>query len=144
MPTGKYVVDLEDEAVRSVCVVNGGTKLPPYVPPPAPVVAAPTAVVEVDVKEVDMFGPQLNSALAVTGGIGSALWIGTKTADPKFLAMMNTFALSGVCGYKIVWGVAPALHSPLMSVTNAISGLTSVGGTCFLSFFFSFFPKLYI
>lgn len=42
--------------------------------------------------------------------------------------MITTFALSGIAGYHTVWGVQPALHSPLMSVTNAISGITAVGG----------------
>ena len=42
--------------------------------------------------------------------------------------MVTTFSLAGVIGYKIVWGVTPALHSPLMSVTNAISGITAAGG----------------
>lgn len=42
--------------------------------------------------------------------------------------MMTTFGLSGIVGYHTVWGVTPALHSPLMSVTNAISGITAVGG----------------
>ena len=39
-----------------------------------------------------------------------------------------TFALASLIGYRVVWGVAPALHSPLMSVTNAISGMVGVGG----------------
>lgn len=133
---GQYRVNLEDEAVRSVCVVNSGRKLPPYVPPPAPVVAAPASVAtETDAEDdavQDKFKGQLNNALGVTAAAGSALWVGTKTADPKFLAMMNTFALSGICGYKVVWGVSHALHSPLMSVTNAISGLTAVGGMCIM------------
>jgi len=42
--------------------------------------------------------------------------------------MLTTFSLAGVCGYYTVWGVAPALHSPLMAVTNAISGMTAAGG----------------
>jgi hypothetical protein len=42
--------------------------------------------------------------------------------------MMTTFGLAGIVGYHTVWGVTPALHSPLMSVTNAISGITAVGG----------------
>ena len=42
--------------------------------------------------------------------------------------MLSTFALSGVIGYQVVWGVAHSLHSPLMAVTNAISGMTAVGG----------------
>jgi hypothetical protein len=39
-----------------------------------------------------------------------------------------TFALASLIGYRVVWGVAPALHSPLMSVTNAISGMVGIGG----------------
>lgn len=42
--------------------------------------------------------------------------------------MMTTFSLAGIVGYHTVWSVTPALHSPLMSVTNAISGITAVGG----------------
>ncbi|KIY92604.1 NAD(P) transhydrogenase subunit alpha [Monoraphidium neglectum] len=42
--------------------------------------------------------------------------------------MLTKFGLASICGYQTVWGVSPALHSPLMSVTNAISGLTAVGG----------------
>lgn len=39
-----------------------------------------------------------------------------------------TFGLASMIGYRVVWGVAPALHSPLMSVTNAISGMVGIGG----------------
>ena len=42
--------------------------------------------------------------------------------------MVSTFGLSVIVGYHVVWGVKPALHSPLMSVTNAISGMTALGG----------------
>lgn len=42
--------------------------------------------------------------------------------------MSSTLALAGIVGYHTVWGVTPALHSPLMSVTNAVSGITAVGG----------------
>ncbi|KAJ8398266.1 hypothetical protein AAFF_G00428360 [Aldrovandia affinis] len=48
--------------------------------------------------------------------------------NAAFTQMVTTFGLAGIVGYHTVWGVTPALHSPLMSVTNAISGLTAVGG----------------
>lgn len=48
--------------------------------------------------------------------------------DPTFLTMLTTFSLSLVAGYQSVWGVVPSLHTPLMSVTNAISGITAAGG----------------
>jgi H+-translocating NAD(P) transhydrogenase len=57
----------------------------------------------------------------VTGGMGVALALG-KATGPVFMSNMFTFSLAGLIGYRAVWGVAPALHSPLMSVTNAISG----------------------
>jgi NAD(P) transhydrogenase len=44
------------------------------------------------------------------------------------MSNMMTFGLAGLVGYRAVWGVAPALHSPLMSVTNAISGMVGIGG----------------
>jgi len=46
--------------------------------------------------------------------------------------MLTTFTLAVVAGYQSVWGVSPALHTPLMSVTNAISGITAIGGLCLL------------
>lgn len=54
--------------------------------------------------------------------------MGSVSPGPAFTAMTSTFALSGLVGYHTVWGVTPALHSPLMSVTNAVSGITAVGG----------------
>lgn len=44
--------------------------------------------------------------------------------------MLTKFGLSVIGGYQTVWGVQPALHSPLMSVTNAISGISAVGCVC--------------
>lgn len=49
-------------------------------------------------------------------------------SPPSFMASMTTFALAFIVGYQVVWGVTPALHSPLMSVTNAVSGIVAVGG----------------
>lgn len=57
----------------------------------------------------------------LTAGMGSALALG-KATGPMFMSNMFTFGLAGLVGYRAVWGVVPALHSPLMSVTNAISG----------------------
>lgn len=42
------------------------------------------------------------------------------------MSQFYTFGLAGLIGYRVVWGVAPALHSPLMSVTNAISGTPAI------------------
>ncbi len=54
--------------------------------------------------------------------------LGVASPGAVFSSVVTKFGLASVCGYQTVWGVTPALHSPLMSVTNAISGLTAVGG----------------
>jgi NAD(P) transhydrogenase len=61
-------------------------------------------------------------------GLTSYLGMGMLLPDPTFLTMLTTFSLALVAGYQSVWGVVPALHTPLMSVTNAISGVTAAGG----------------
>lgn len=45
-----------------------------------------------------------------------------------YVPSLTTFSLASIVGYQVVWGVTPALHSPLMSVTNAISGIVTVAG----------------
>merc|ERR1711957_599141 len=61
------------------------------------------------------------------------LAFGLTTGDHDSVTLMGSFALAGLAGYQVVWGVAPALHSPLMAVTNAISGMTAVGGMLLLA-----------
>jgi NAD(P) transhydrogenase len=61
----------------------------------------------------------------VTAGMGTALALG-KLTGPLFMGNAFTFGLASLIGYRVVWGVAPALHSPLMSVTNAISGRVAI------------------
>ena len=63
-----------------------------------------------------------------TGGLGGLMTLGITAPNPAFTTMTTTFGLGCIVGYHTVWGVTPALHSPLMSVTNAISGITAVGG----------------
>ena len=126
---GQFVVDTEnDEAVRSICVVNGGTPLDPYVPPPPPppteaeVAAAALAEEEV---VVDIKGDTRRDAMMWTAGVGGGVLLGT--AVPS-VGLLSTFALSVWVGSQCIRGVAHSLHSPLMSLTNAISGTTILGG----------------
>jgi NAD(P) transhydrogenase subunit alpha len=49
-------------------------------------------------------------------------------APPAFLSHLTVFALACVIGWQVIWNVSPALHTPLMSVTNAISGIIVIGG----------------
>ncbi|XP_055532528.1 NAD(P) transhydrogenase, mitochondrial-like [Wyeomyia smithii] len=126
-----FVIKLEDEVVRgSMVLQNGNLMWPPPViavsakPPPA--VAAP--VVKTEPPPSNVFNDTLKTSLMYTSGLGSLLGLGAIAPNPAFTTMMTTFAMSGIVGYHTVWGVTPALHSPLMSVTNAISGITAVGG----------------
>ncbi len=121
--TKKWVINLEDPAVRSVLVSQNGQQLAPYVPPPAPAVAAKeekAAKVAEDPKTVFR-----RAALQATVGASTALGLASMVPNS---AMMNTFALSCWVGNTCVQGVTHALHSPLMAMTNAISGMTIVGG----------------
>ena len=48
-------------------------------------------------------------------------------APPDFMQHLTVFVLAFFVGYRLIWSVTPALHTPLMSVTNAISGINVVG-----------------
>lgn len=89
----------------------------PQTKPVAKVEAAPPNPFNAAVKRIGMVS---------VGALGLAA-IGM-CAPPVFMTSVTTFALASIVGYQVVWGVQPALHSPLMSVTNAVSGIVAVGG----------------
>jgi NAD(P) transhydrogenase len=70
----------------------------------------------------------MKRALTTMAGAGTALLFGAVAPGADIVSMASVFTLSCLVGYHTVWGVTPALHSPLMSVTNAVSGMTAVGG----------------
>jgi NAD(P) transhydrogenase len=123
----EFLIDHEDEAVRPMLVLDQGKSTWPYTPPPPPVVETVQEAVEEVVEEAPPPDPYQEYMLAArNASIGSAVFMGLGSGvQPPILA---TFCLSTVIGYYTVFGVAPALHSPLMAVTNAISGMTAVGG----------------
>ncbi|KAL5489746.1 hypothetical protein ACEPAI_4578 [Sanghuangporus weigelae] len=126
-----FGVDLTDEVVRGSIVTLNGQILPPAprpAPPPAPVPAASAAATkEAESKALTPWQQAKRHVATVTAGMGTALVLG-KATGPAFMSNFFTFGLAGLIGYRVVWGVSPALHSPLMSVTNAISGMVGVGG----------------
>ncbi|KAL4888611.1 NAD(P) transhydrogenase beta subunit-domain-containing protein [Aspergillus ambiguus] len=125
-----FGVDLSDEVVRGSIVTLNGEVLPPAprpAPPPAPKVEAAVPAKEQAALALTPWQKATRDVAAVTGGMGTALALG-KATGPIFMGNMMTFGLAGLVGYRAVWGVAPALHSPLMSVTNAISGMVGIGG----------------
>ena len=66
--------------------------------------------------------------MAVMFGIAAALfWLIGANAPAAFLGHFTVFVLACFVGYMVVWNVKPALHTPLMSVTNAVSSIIAIG-----------------
>ncbi|XP_035219277.1 LOW QUALITY PROTEIN: NAD(P) transhydrogenase, mitochondrial-like [Stegodyphus dumicola] len=126
-----FNIDLSDEVVRGSIVLHEGKLLwPPPVPKEtaAPVSEKPAPVAKIQPPEPNYFNLTFKDSLMYTTGLSTLLGFGMVSPNPAFTTMMTIFGLSGIVGYHTVWGVTPALHSPLMSVTNAVSGITAVGG----------------
>lgn len=129
-----FNINLEDEVVRGSIVLKDGKLLWPPPPPPASAVQQPVASLpktpstSTKLPAVNPFERTLKDSMLFTTGLGGLVGLGMISPNTEFSTMMTTFSLAGIVGYHTVWGVSPALHSPLMSVTNAISGITAVGG----------------
>lgn len=125
---GYYYVDHEDDAVRGMLVLEHGEMMwpAPAPPPPAPTKKEETKDMEPEV--IDYKAPFVSGAKNAGYLAGSVLAFGAIAPNPAFSSMFTTFALSNVIGVQVVLGVSHALHSPLMAVTNAISGTTALGG----------------
>jgi len=124
-------IDLEDQVVRSCLVLKHGELLwpPPKLEPAKPITkqtaaaASPAAAAPPKPKHANPWGSVV--ALLVAGllvaGVGAV-------APKEFLSHFTVFVLACFVGWQVIWNVTPALHTPLMSVTNAISGIIIVGG----------------
>ncbi|MCB9729196.1 MAG: Re/Si-specific NAD(P)(+) transhydrogenase subunit alpha [Deltaproteobacteria bacterium] len=153
-----FHIDLTDEIVRGAIVLHEGEVLwpppPKPVPPPAP--AKPAAVAEAPgpVASATAAAPVAGkahggaersaSSAPARGGSGwwvaiamAALWVALRTyagtlpasqALADFLQHLTVFVLACFVGWQVIWNVTAALHTPLMSVTNAISGIIILGG----------------
>ncbi|MBA6363177.1 NAD(P) transhydrogenase subunit alpha, partial [Colwellia sp. BRX8-8] len=124
---GTITVDFEDQVVRNMTVVNHDEITFP--PPPIQVSAAPTKPAPVKIKAVDVKEePASQTKKHLFMAIGALLfaWVAS-VAPADFLSHFTVFVLSCVIGYNVVWNVSHSLHTPLMSVTNAISGIIIVG-----------------
>ncbi|MCW2454359.1 UNVERIFIED_ORG: NAD(P) transhydrogenase subunit alpha [Rahnella aquatilis] len=123
---GEIEIDFEDTVVRGVTVVKSGEVTWPA--PPIQVSAQPQAakaaepVAKVEAKPASPWTKFIIMAVAIV----LFGWL-ANVAPKEFLSHFTVFALSCVVGYYVVWNVSHALHTPLMSVTNAISGIIVVG-----------------
>lgn len=123
---GKINIDFDDVVLRGVTVVREGEITFPA--PPIKVSAQPqqTAKAEQAVKKEEKpADPRVKYGLFALAGV-LFLWLAS-VAPASFLAHFTVFVLSCVVGYYVVWNVSHALHTPLMAVTNAISGIIIVG-----------------
>jgi len=128
---GEIDFNFEDDIVRNMTATHDGNLM--YPPPPIQVSAAPAAAkkkpqpaAQVDLKKEKKTLP--TPLKVVLLGIAAILflWLG-QNAPAQFLNHMIVFVLSCVVGYYVIWNVTHSLHTPLMSVTNAISSIIIVG-----------------
>jgi len=124
---GQIVLDFEDEIIRNVTVTKEGEITWP--PPPVKVSAAPAAKAEPApapvAKEEKKSSGMGQLIMLLVGGLLYG-WL-SMVAPAEFMQHFTVFILACVIGYYVVWNVTHALHTPLMSVTNAISGIIVVG-----------------
>jgi NAD(P) transhydrogenase subunit alpha len=131
---GVINVNMEDDAIRGLTVIkDGAVTWPPPPPklPAAPPQAKPAAAATPAKKSGHGHGagePASIRSLAITFGAAALFFLLVGAFAPaSFLAHFTVFVLACFVGYMVIWNVTPALHTPLMSVTNAISSIIAVG-----------------
>lgn len=124
---GELVLDLDDVVQRGITVVHRGEKLWP--PPPVQVSAAPAPAAAAAPAKAQQEKPRMSAArkLALTGIGVAILWLVSAFAPQPLPEHFTVLMLSTVIGYYVIGKVHHALHTPLMSMTNAISGIIVVG-----------------
>ncbi|XXF75660.1 Re/Si-specific NAD(P)(+) transhydrogenase subunit alpha [Myxococcaceae bacterium GXIMD 01537] len=130
---GKFRIDLENDVVRPALVTHGGEVLPPpprKEPSPAPAKAPRPPPVDAKPKQQDIMAPTRRAWGTTVGGLVvlAVLFLLGRFAPEDFLQHFTVFILACFVGWQVIWSVSPALHTPLMSVTNAISGIIIIGG----------------
>ena len=129
---GVINVNMQDDAIRGLTVVKDGEitwPAPPLVvaPKPAPKPAA-AATAKKGHGHGEPSGPMPAGQLAIVAGVTAVLMALVGAYAPAaFLSHFTVFVLACFVGYMVVWNVKPALHTPLMSVTNAISSIIAIG-----------------
>jgi NAD(P) transhydrogenase subunit alpha len=126
---GELVVDFNDEVVRGATVVKGHEITWPPPPPKlsAAPAAAPKAAAPAKAAEAAKKPSGAGTMVAVLIAAAALLGLGA-VAPPDFMGHFTVFVLAVFVGYMVIWNVTPALHTPLMSVTNAISSIIIIGG----------------
>ena len=132
---GVIVQNMEDDVIRGATATHAGAIT---FPPPPPKVAAIAAAkpkpkvveltpVERRAKEVAAFKLQTRNQVGLLVGSGVVLALVGAFAPPAFMQHFIVFALACFIGFSVIWNVSHSLHTPLMAVTNAISGIVILG-----------------
>jgi len=135
-----FNVNTDDEVIRQMCICKAGTVLFP--PPKLAVSAAPASkkpmappaaksTMPSEKKDTGYSRSSYMYIISVMVILVAMIWFVPKS----FITHFMDFVLAVIVGFHIIWSVTPALHTPLMSVTNAISGIIAVGGMLCLGSF---------
>ena len=132
---GVIHVNMEDDAIRGLTVIKEGSiTWPPPAPklpaaaPPKPVAAKVAAAPAKAGAHGAPSAPASAKATVIAFLAGAMLfWFIGAYAPPAFIGHFTVFVLACFVGYMVIWNVTPALHTPLMSVTNAISSIIAIG-----------------
>ncbi|MBA5640064.1 Re/Si-specific NAD(P)(+) transhydrogenase subunit alpha [Duganella sp. LX20W] len=129
---GVINVNMDDDAIRGLTVVKDGAITWPAPAPKLPPPAAKPAAAAVPAPKAHGHGapsePASAGRVVAMFGVAAALLLAIGAFAPAaFLGHFTVFVLACFIGYMVVWNVTPALHTPLMSVTNAISSIIAIG-----------------
>ena len=134
LPDGGVAHDMEDDVIRGATVAHRGAVTFPPPPPRTAAIARPPArppaaetPQEARLREREAFRAATRRQVGLLVGGGLAMLVIGQFAPPAFMQHLIVFVLSCFVGFQVIWNVAHALHTPLMSVTNAISGIIIVG-----------------
>ncbi|OGT04027.1 MAG: NAD(P) transhydrogenase subunit alpha [Gallionellales bacterium RBG_16_57_15] len=125
-------VNMDDDAIRGLTVIREGSITWPPPAPKLPAAPAKPAAAKVAAPAAKGHGggsePMAGGKLAIMFGVAAVLFLLIGAYAPAaFLGHFTVFVLACFVGYMVVWNVTPALHTPLMSVTNAISSIIAIG-----------------
>ncbi len=129
-------VNMQDEVIRGTTVIKDGKIT---WPPPAPKLSATTKLnnaapaINIEIEEKPTLISDATKQLILLAAIGIALFALGSIAPASFMSHFTVFVLACFIGYQVIWNVSASLHTPLMSVTNAISGIIIIGAVVQIS-----------